>query len=67
MAVELQQNASGILGEIFFIEALFPAYEKKVSLDPFMAYKSKEYLNTMYLHEAMNQLDSTTFQKDMQK
>ena len=35
--VELQETTSGILGEVFFMEVLFPEYLNKVALDPFLA------------------------------
>ena len=52
-------TSDDIVGEIFCLQAMFPAYAGKPKLDPLMVYKATTDPDTMYLLEIKN-LDLTT-------
>jgi len=68
MMAELSNaTASGIEGEIFCFEAMFPAYAGEPEQDPLQVFKATSDPDTMYMHQAMKQKDAKEFRKAMVK
>ena len=67
MAELSTSTADDIQGEILCHQTMFPNYAGLPEEDPLSIYKATSYPDTMYMHEAMKELDTIELRKAMQK
>ena len=68
MMSEISQNTShDVEGEIFCLKCIYPHEHNTLENDNFMAYKATSDPDTLYLHQAMKELDKHNFIKAMEK
>ena len=68
MSTEIKDSTSNeVEGELFCLQAIYPANLLDEIQDPILAYKATSDPDTMYLHQALKEPDKKQFIEAMEK